>query len=214
MAKRISASKWFIRIDGNRSFLEEKCKVMTGWIDLEKCLAVYHIGANKENPHLHAIMEMSSVLQKQSFDVRIKKLFEIDKKSSYSTKEWDGNYGHGAGSYLYHEDPDGEPLVNKGFTEIHLDGFRDANKTVQKIVEMNKAKASNKMVEAAVEAWKEAIASEVSDRDICRWMLMACFAGEFHYPGSFMLKRYVEEATLKIKGEKYAEHLTDKLFPL
>jgi len=81
--------KWFIRIDGNKEDLVERCKTMLGWIDTAKAYGMYHTGQTKENPHCHIVLELTSELQKQTIDTRLKKLFKIEKKSQYSSKVWD-----------------------------------------------------------------------------------------------------------------------------
>lgn len=209
---RVTSSKWFVRIDGQSAYLTQKLNLIQEWVDVSGILATYHIGSKKEHPHIHFIIDMYSVLQKQSFDIRIKKLFEIEtaraKASCWSSKPWDGKYGEGAGSYLFHEELDGKPLVQKGFTDEDVTVFRQAAKTVDRVVKLNQEKASFKLVDAAVEYYG---GTHVTERDVGMFMCKRVIDGTNHYPGSFMMKKFIEEAMLKLQGEHYAHVLLDKI---
>jgi len=188
---------------------------MTGWIDVSGILATYHIGAKKENPHTHFIIDMTTTLQKQSFDIRIKKIFDIEtskaKANCWSSKPWDGKYGEGAGSYLFHEEPDGDPIIQKGFSNEDVRVFREAAKTVDRVLKMNSEKASTKLVDAAVAEFSKDKDDFISERDVGMFMCKRCIDGSNYYPGTFVLKKYIEEAMLKLKGESYAHTLLNKI---
>ena len=111
-AKSLRSRYWFVRSDGAEEFLRQKCGELSRWIDVEAVLAVYHVGGSKENPHCHAVIQLGSEPQKQSFDKRIKGLFGIEKRSQYSTKVWDGLRDAGAASYMFHE-AEARVLVSK-----------------------------------------------------------------------------------------------------
>lgn len=183
-----------MRSDGTEEFLRQKCGELATWIDVKAVLAVYHVGDSKENPHMHAVVETSSEIQKQSWDVRIKKLFGIEKRSQYSTKIWDGVRDAGAASYMFHE-KDAPILARKGWTDDELVTAKKACETVQKVVAMNKERASTKLVDKALDHFK---GSDPSRFDVLEWMLLECRDGGSYYPGTFMLKKYVEEVLLKL----------------
>lgn len=214
---RQSASNWFVRVDGPRSFLEDKCKLMFQWIDVTHILAVYHEGGRKENPHCHILVKLKTVLQKQSFDVRIKKTFEIVKRSDYSTKVWDGNPGHGAGSYLFHEES-AVIIYNKHFTEEEIKAFQDANEIVQKVVKVNNERASNKLIDKALIQFQDwSWNADKIEKDIFMYMMKCIHLNENYHPGDFMLKRYVQEVCIRLcpadDFENYASRQYWKLFP-
>lgn len=213
---RQSASNWFVRVDGPRSFLEDKCKLMFQWIDVTHILAVYHEGGKKENPHCHILVKLSSVLQKQSFDVRIKKTFEIVKRSDYSSKVWDGNPGHGAGSYLFHEET-AVILCNKAFTEDEIKAFQDANEVVQKVVKINNERASNKLIDKAMIQFQDSWNDTRIEREVFTYMLKCIRDNENYHPGDYLLKRYVQEVCIRLcpadQFEDFASRQYFKLFP-
>jgi len=210
---RVTSSRWFVRIDGQSAYLTQKLNIIQGWVDVSGILATYHIGEKKENPHTHFVLDMTTVLQKQSFDIRLKKVFEIEtaraKANCWSSKPWDGNYGEGAGSYLFHEDLDGPYLVKKGFTDDDVRVFREAAKTVDRVKKMNGEKAAVKLVDAAVVEFNGV--EYVTERDVGLFMCRRCIDGSNYYPGSFVLKKFIEEAMLRLKGESYAHTLLNKI---
>jgi len=215
--ERVVSDKWFVRVDGPESFLRQKCEELSRWIDTQSCHGVYHAGASKkENPHTHIIMTMLSTLQKQSFDIRIKKLFEVDNRNGYSTKAWDGNLGEGAGSYLYHESDDSPVLCNKGFTELHIVEFKRANASVQRVVALNKEKANTKLIDLAMEEFKDSEWSYALEEDIFNYMLYRIKNGDNYHPGDFRLKTFVQEVHLRLlpksKFQEFAHYRYQKMF--
>lgn len=193
-AKSLRSKCWFVRSDGTEEYLRQKCGELARWIDVEAVLAVYHIGGSKENPHCHAVINMTSELQKQSFDKRIKLLFGIEKRSQYSTKHWDGVRDAGASSYIFHEE-DAKILVAKNWSEAELDAAKATNAAVQKVVAVNKERSSTKLVDKAVEYFSS---SKPTRGEVLRYMLKECRDGGSYYPGSYNLKKYVEEVVLKL----------------
>lgn len=193
-AKSVKGTCWFVRSDGSEEFLRQKCGELATWIDVKAVLAVYHVGGSKENPHCHAVVETTSEIQKQSWDIRIKKVFGIEKKSQYSTKLWDGIRDSGASSYLFHENT-AVILVNKGWSSDEIDVAKATNEAVQKVVAVNKQRASTKLVDKALEHFANQHATR---SEILKFMLLECRDGDSYYPGTFMLKKYVEEVQLKL----------------
>lgn len=220
-AKSVRSAHWFCRFDGTKEVLTTKCAELesaVAWMDVVRWLAVYHTGKRGENPHIHFIMELHGQIQKQSFDVRAKKYFDIEKKSDYSTKHWDGNLA-GAGSYLF-SDKDAEILRNKGFTEAELSEMREANDKVQEIVVENKKRASGKLVDKAMEWWaKENGGRQYRPSDqfkVFRYMMTQIRDGQNWHPGMFQIKKYCEEITIKLTDENhwadYVEQQYNQLF--
>lgn len=194
MSKSQKSKTWFVRLDGAEEYLRQKCGELATWIDVKAVLAVYHVGGSKENPHIHALIELSSELQKQSFDKRVKKLYGIEKRSQYSTKVWDGVRDAGASSYVFHE-TEAKVVFNKGWTDVELEAAKASCAAVQKVVALNKERASTKLVDKAVEHFNGQAPTRY---EILSWMLHECREGNSYYPGTFMLKKYVEEVQLKL----------------
>lgn len=196
MAKSVKSNLWFIRIDGQKEHLQQKCLELSRGIDTISLLAFYHVGGNKENPHCHICIETNVQIQKQSFAIRIKSLFGIEKKSQYAIQPWDGNRTSGAVSYMFHEDT-AELLCNRGFTEPELQSARQSNDAVQRVVAINKEKASHKLVEKAYEyAMKDV--KRFDAFKILSFMLCEIKEGNNYHPGDYMLKRYLEEIEVRM----------------
>lgn len=199
-SKSVRSKLWFVRLDGPEEHLRQKCGDLSQSLDTVAMIAAFHKGNRGENPHCHICIEIQSEIQKQSFAERLKKLFGIVAKSQYALDVWDGNRGKGAVSYLFHED--GAPIfVRKGFTEEDLLRAREANEAVQAVVNVNKERASNKLVDRALDQFSGAVYRLDLKVDILKWMLQECREGRSYYPGSFMLKKYVEEVELKCVGD-------------
>jgi len=200
---------WFCRIDGAKEYLAEKIKLVANWVDTLQVLAAHHVGDKKENPHCHFVIKLSSNIQKQSFDTRFKKVFTPDKKSSWSTKVWDG--APAACSYLFHEDT-ADVLVNKGFSDDEIASFKKLNSDTKKVIEVNKERGAKRVVERVLEAMG-------GDT----WDKMKIFAtlcdyireGSMYEPGDFMLKRYVEEIYCRsLSADEYKVYVSDRYYNL
>lgn len=201
------STRWFVRIDGAHEWLRDKMKVVLGWVDLVRVLGCLHVGEKKDNHHAHFVIELSSELQKQSFDVRIKKVFGVS-GSAYSSKSWDG--GDGACGYMFHESND-SVFCNKGFSQDDIERFKILNESTQKVIAVNKQKASGRVVDRIL---AEAT-SDWSKADIARKILDMIREGEVYEPGDFMLKRYIEEIYMKTRtNEQYAEYAEARIFRL
>lgn len=201
------STKWFVRIDGAHDWLKEKMRIVQGWIDVVKLLACLHVGEKKDNHHVHFVIELSSELQKQSFDVRLKKVFGVS-GSAYSSKQWDG--GDGACGYMFHESDD-VICNNKGFSDEDVERFRELNRATQKVLAVNKEKASgrvvNRLLAEANPEWSRA--------DIARKLIVMIREGEMYEPGDFMLKRYIEEIYMKSRTDKgFSEYLEERIYRL
>lgn len=205
LATKTSSSKstrskfWFVRVDGEEKNLKESCEVLSSGLDVVSFIAAYHTGSTGTNPHIHACIEIASEVQKQSFAVRLKAIFpRIKERNDYSLEVWDGNKsGEGAVSYLFHDDGVSEDsLIGvKGFTSDEIRGAIQANKAVQAVVAINKERASTKLVDKTYEAFKGQCPTKFT---ILKYMLEKCREGENYYPGSYLLKKYVEEVELRL----------------
>lgn len=204
--KSTRSSFWFARIDGPKDFLADKCKTLAEWIDLSSCLAVYHVGDTKENPHCHMVVELKSAPQKQTFAVRLKGLFAIEKRSQYALDIWDGKRGAGACSYLFHEDG-AEILVNKGHSDDDITLARSANDAVKRVIAVNKEKASGRFVEKALGHFD----SCPTERAALQYMMTLCRSGDLYWPGTFKAKQMIEEVIIKMTDKDDFEFLVDDM---
>lgn len=194
---------WFVRIDGPHEHIRNKMKDVLGWIDTQKLLGVLHVGEKKDNPHVHFVLQLSSQLQKQSLDVRLKKLFGVS-GTQYSSKEWDGQ--DGACSYMFHESDDMDNIVaSKGFVQADIERYKELNKKTQEVIAVNKEKASGRVVERILRIAQP----EWTRREIGYEILRRVREGEIYEPGDFQLRKYIEEIYMKMRTdsefEMYAE---------
>lgn len=210
-SKSTKSKLWFVRMDGPEEHLRQKCGVLSQALDTVAMIAAFHKGNRGENPHCHICIEVQSEIQKQSFAVRLKTLFGIVSKSQYALDIWDGNRGKGAVSYLFHETEE-KILVNKGFSDQELMDARKANEAVQAVVSVNKEKSSHKLVERALEEFKDVEDKWLLRSRILKFMVSECRDGQVYWPGSFMLKKYVEEVEVRLlKGEQELDVFVSEL---
>lgn len=187
------SNSWFVRITAPWSFIKDRIKTIQEWIDYDGMMVGFHIASQE---HAHFAIKLKSQLQKQSFDVRFKKLFEVQGRSTYSSKVWDGD--DKALSYLYHDEK-GEVYNYMNLTEDKVKQLQEANTIVQKAVKQAKEKASHKIIDYVLEQAQE----DWDAKDIGSCILRAVAKGQFHDPGDFMLERYINEIELKLcKSER------------
>jgi len=191
------SDKWFFRIT-----LPHKA-VTTMWqdalqtikfIDMTRCLIVGHVGEKTEKEHVHGIISLSKIIQKQSFDVRLKSVFGVS-GADYSSKLWDGGMEHGAGSYLYHDTHATEIYV-KGFTEDERSKFRECNQQVQVLVEENKSRASGRCVDRILDQIK--LSNRIWTRSEIAMKILEDIKDDRMYEcGDYTIRKYLEEIYMK-----------------
>ena len=195
-----------MRIDGPEEFLRQKCKALAESADIVACLAAYHTGAKGENPHTHIVFELISEPQKQSVADRLKRLFNVEKRSQYALDVWDGRRGAGACSYLFHEDS-AQILVNKGHSDEDIAIARSANDAVKRVIAVNKEKASTKFVDKALSHFE---GSRPTERELLGYMLELSRNGDLYWPGTFKAKQMIEEVRIRMSED--IESLTDEFY--
>jgi len=191
------SDKWFFRITLSHetiSLLWKTALSTIKLIDMERCLIVSHLGAKTEKEHVHGIIHLSKVLQKQSFDVRLKSIFNVS-GADYSSKPWDGGMEHGAGSYMYH-DPTATEIYNKGFTEENITTFKKCNADVAVIIDENKSRASGRCVERILARIKTSNRNWTR-REILMNILSDIKEDLMYECGDYNLNKYLEEIYMK-----------------
>ena len=192
-----SASKyWFVRIDGPREYLSTRVQLLS--VECTLMLAVFHTGRSGENSHMHFCCVTNKEIQKQSWDVKIKKIFDVSKRSDYSSKVWDGRLvDEGAATYLFHESIDSPILCSKGVTEDQMSGIQRIAHTVNIVVANAKQKAETKIPGKVLQGWRDAGKPEWDTNEIVRFIVTMAQAGECYLPKSdFQWKAYIEEVKL------------------
>lgn len=188
------STKWFVRVTAPWEFIKQKVPTMQGWLDYSGMMIAYHTGAKGKAKHAHIALVLTSELQKQSIDARLKKLFDVE-KTNYSSKVWDGDTK--ALSYMYHDDK-GEVVDYLGLSEEQITKIKEYNNVIQVAVKQAKEKASYRIVEYALGK----LTGQPTRMEIGRCILRAVANREFHDPGDFMLERYINEVQLIMANDE------------
>jgi hypothetical protein len=216
---KVVSDKWFVRVNGEESFLRQKCGELQQWATTVLIHAVFHMGSTREKPHVHIIHSLDKSLQNQSYSLKIKELFNTS-GTGYSATEWDGKY-EGAGSYLYHEaHDDGDyalapVLCSKGITELHVNQMIEYSKVIKKLVEEKKKKASHTIVERCLEHFEEG--DKPTARTIWEYIFYLIRNGDVYNPGQHHLTKYAAEVLQKRGSDSawnsYRDAMFDRAFP-
>lgn len=195
MSKSVRSNKWFVRVDGDEAYLRTKCLQLLEQDYTVSLLATYQQGKGEDNPHCHICHITTKVIQKQSYALQIKTIFDsIKERDDYCVKPWDGK--DDCLAYLMHESPL-IVIANKGYSDEDIESYKKINANVQKIVEKNKEKASCKILMGAMEFFKDIEFKHLCRIKVLLWMLEQCNKGIYHYPGEWQLKKYAEELYIK-----------------
>lgn len=205
--KSALSSMWFVRVDGEADVLRPKVTRFAEKIDCVSLLCVAHTGSKKENPHIHFLMVLNTTLQKQSFSVRVKKEFEVVDRG-YAVDVWDGNRGEGAASYVFHE-TDADILCSKGWTNDEIKEAQRVGNVVAAAVKQSMDKASQKLVERALQHFKER--PRPSKYDIISYMVDEIHQGRSHDPG-FKWKQFVQEIEIRLTPANQLDNLKNQLY--
>jgi len=203
--KSDKSTKWFVRVTAPWEHIEAKYKVLRDRIDHKSSAIGYHIGSKTGKAHCHIVLELVTELQKQSLDVKLKKLFDV-KGSDYSSKVWDGSKK--TLSYLYH-DKAGKVEINMPLSDEEKKEVENLVVVYDEIVTTAKAKASYKCVDVVLEAIKES-GKLWSPREIARYIFSGVRGGLWHPPGSLM-ERYVDEIRIKQGTDDEASAVIDAM---
>lgn len=211
--KSDKSTKWFIRVTAPWEYIESKYKAVCEMIDYNSSAIGYHIGNKTKKPHAHIALIINTELQKQSLDVRLKKLFDL-KGTEYSSKPWDGSKK--ALSYLYH-DKAGKVDIKM---ELSDDEKREINQLVDvydSIVTTAKTKASNKLLDIVLEAISDS-GETWSERRIVEFIIRRCRAGLSYSMPQLKLECLVQDIRLRqhgkneLYGEEVVDHYVDQYF--
>lgn len=188
---------WFVRIDGTQEFLMQKVQILS--LQVSRLLCVFHTGKKAENPHCHFVLSMAKELQKQSLDVKLKKIFGVS-GNGYSSKVWDGELVvEGAGTYLFHESIESPVLCSKGVSAEEIEKIKSTAQLVNKVIEANRQKAETKIPGKVLEVWNEKGNPEWGNREIVYCICRMAKVGDCYLPkGDFQWKAYVEEVKMKM----------------
>jgi len=147
------------------------------------------------------VITMLGEVQKQSYALRIKRVFEVVDRA-YALDVWDGRRAeYGAVSYLFHEE--GAPIIcKKGWKPEEIAEAQRIAVTANIAIAESKERASSKLVDRAIkhfEALKflEEGGAPPTKMAITKFMFEAVHKGEAYYPGEFKMKQYIEEVEIK-----------------
>lgn len=205
------SQKWFARVTVPHEFARSTVCRIAEWIDLESVLIATHVGDRNEGEHIHLVVSLSSNLQKQSFDQRLKQIYGVKGNANYSSKPWDGD--DRACSYLFH-DPKAEIILNKGYTESDLDRYRKLNDDVQKVIAVNKERASSRHVEKVLQLAQDS-GRKWSKQEILAEFVHRIRRGEMYEPGDFRMKCYIEEVQCRqLTDEEVGAYVRDRYYDM
>lgn len=192
------SNHWFVRVNGTQEFLAQKLCILS--VETTLLLGVHHVGGKGENSHCHFVLSTAKDLQKQSFDVKLKKIFGVSGNGEYSSKPWDGVLDtEGAGTYLFHESIESPILIQKGISAEQLEKLKATAQLVNKVVEANRQKAETKIPMKVLEKWIASGKEFWNDQQIVFTICHMARAGECYLPkGDFQWKAYVEEIKMKM----------------
>jgi len=97
-----------------------------------KMLCIEHRGDNDDpNPHWHFTL-LTTPLLLPTLRARLRLIFDKGNGNGHmSIKPWDG--GIEANAYMFHEQADAAPYINKGYTAEEIEDFRNHNNGVQQV---------------------------------------------------------------------------------
>jgi len=207
MPSTTRSNRWFVRITVPHEFAKSKINDVLSWIDLTSLLVATHVGERNEGEHIHLVVMLTSNLQKQSFDVRLKNLYGVKGNAFYSSKPWDGN--DSALSYLFH-DPNAQIIANKGYTDSDLDRYRQLNAAVQKVIAINNSRASLRHADKLVE-WAGDQGGQISRFAIFKEIMRRVREGEMYYPGEYNTKKLIEEVYIRIlTNDEFSAYIPER----
>jgi len=193
-----ASNAFFCRVSYQHSELQEPISALAAWVDMAKILVATHKGEKKENEHIHMVVELTTTIQKQSFDVRLKKLFNLaGGNKDFSTKIWDKSLD--ACSYLFHE-PDAAIVLNRGHSDDDIALYRRMNERVQEVIKSNKEAGANKSINRIIEL----VGVDCTHDDILHAIYDDVRAGKMYHPG-FRLVAMVEEIHIKTRSQESYE---------
>lgn len=197
-----AANSFFCRISYQHAELQGPLNALAAWVDMAKVIVATHKGDTKEHEHIHMCVELTTTIQKQSFDVRLKKLFNLaGGNKDFSTKIWDKSLD--ACSYLFHE-PDAEIVLNRGHTDDDIALYKRMNERVQTIVKQNKEAGANKSINRIIEL----VGIDCTHDDILHAIHDDIRAGKMYHPG-FRLVAMVEEVYIKTRSDTSYERFKE-----
>lgn len=205
--KSAVSSLWFVRVDGDIEVLRPKVLSFASTIDVVSMLCVHHTGQKKENPHIHFVVGMTTSIQKQSFALRVKKVFEVVDRG-YAVDVWDGNRTEGACSYLFHED-NAPILVRKLWADDEVKEAQRIGQAIAKEVAKAKDKASQKLVERAVKHFESRVPTKF---DILSFMVDEINGNQAYHPGIYKLKSFIEEVEIKLTPKDQILRLKNEMY--
>lgn len=202
----IVSDKWFVRVTLPHQAITALMNAnKVSFMDHTRWLIVSHVGERTEKEHVHMLVELAQPLQKQTVDKRYKRVFGVS-GADYSSKPWDGDMGAGAGSYLFH-DPAAAVLYKVGFTDDDIANFERLNNDIQKVVAVNKQRASGRCVDRLLASIANSD-REWTRQEIARQLLTDIRDGTMYEPGDYVLRRYIEEIYGKqFKGARWDEYV-------
>ena len=143
MPSVVRSKTWYVRITAPHEHIKMKYTDMRSMLDCKSSFMGLHVGTRSGAQHAHIALELTTELQKQSIDERLRKLFKVD-RCNYSSKVWDKSLD--ALSYMYH-DSHVEIHNHMGVDE---EALKARHSKVAEVVKEAQKRASCRVVEVAI----------------------------------------------------------------
>lgn len=181
----------------------EKIRMLPQVADYTSIVAMSHKGRKGDNPHYHLVV--ATQVKDQAFRVRLKKVFNLGKGNEHlSLRSWDGNID--AISYLFHEDPDGDPFLAHNVSAETITKAKARNREVLAGVAKAKERASWKIEEELLELYNQSPDLSRSEHDIAKDIILHALRRDKYIPNDFLLKGMARKIQFKLlKGDLNGE---------
>jgi len=160
--------------------------------DYESIVAMKHVGKTKSNPHYHLVIKTQ--VKDQAFRVRMKKIFDQAKGNEHmSIRNWDG--GLDAISYLFHEEPDGTPLLIHNVSQETIEKAKARNQEVQVAVADAKGKAAWRLEDEVFAHIKN---PQITQDEIAKMLILTSLRTGKYMPNDYLLKSMVTRIQFRL----------------
>jgi len=187
----------------------EKIRMLPQVSDYTSLIVMSHKGGKGDNPHYHLVV--ATQVKEQAFRVRLKKVFNLGKGNEHlSVKSWDGNID--AISYLFHEDPEGDPFLAHNVSPDTITKARARNREVQDKVATAKERASWRIEESIYQRYVETnLKPDIYT--ISKDIILFALRHDKYVPNDFLLKAMAYKIQFRLMdGDLNAEEKFAKLY--
>lgn len=204
-----------VRVDAIDGY-GEKIRLLPLCADYVSIVGIKHKGSKGDNPHYHLVVKTD--VRDQAFRVRLRKVFDQGSGNRHmSIKPWDGNID--AISYLFHEEPEGELVIQHNVSDETITKARARNEEVQKKMADARQRASYLIEDDLYERYK-ANGKKPDRLEIATDMVLYALRSNKYVPNDFLLKAMAAKLEFRLlegdlkDEEKFARRLVSSAYRL